>query len=73
MLRKIVRGLSYLGRGRTVMPFDLDWDYFHESPLTGRPPDFVMGMFHGMPLRTVEDVVRYKFTFPPEEPRVTVS
>jgi hypothetical protein len=72
-LRKIVRGLSYLERGQTVMPFDLDWNYFHESPLTGRPLDFAMEMFHGLPLRTVGDVVRYKFTFPPKEPRVTVS
>lgn len=30
-------------------------------------------MFHGLPLRTIGDVVRYKFHFPPEEPRVTVS
>ena len=55
------------------MPFDLDWNYFQESPLPGRPPEFVMEMFHGLPLRSVRDVVRYKFAFPPEEPRVTVS
>jgi hypothetical protein len=64
VLRKIVHGLYYLERGRTVMPFDVDWNYLHESPLTGRPPDFVMEMFHGLPLRSVGDVVRYKFTFP---------
>jgi hypothetical protein len=73
VLRKIVRGLSYLERGRTVMPFDVDWNCFQESPLTGRPPEFVMEMFHGLPLRSVGDVVRYKFAFPPQEPRVTVS
>ena len=31
-----------------------------------------MEMFHGLPLRFVGDVVRYKLAFPPEEPRVTV-
>jgi hypothetical protein len=32
------------------MPFDVDWNYFQESPLTGRPPEFVMEMFYGLPL-----------------------
>lgn len=73
VLRKIVRGLSYLERDGTVMPFDVGWNYKQDSPLTGRAPDFVMEMFHGLPLRTVGDVVRYKFTCPPEEPRLTVS
>jgi hypothetical protein len=73
VLRKIVRGLSYLERGRTVMPFDVDWNYSQESPLTGRPPEFVMEMFHGLPLRSVGAVVRYKFALPPEEPRVTLT
>jgi hypothetical protein len=72
-LRKIVRGLSYLERGGTVMPLDLDWNFCQESPLTERPPGFVMELFHGFPLRTVGEIVRYKFAFPEEEPRVTVS
>jgi hypothetical protein len=73
VLRKIVRGLSYLERGGTVMPSDLEWNFCQESPLTGRAPEFVMEMFQGLPLRTVGDVVGFKFAFPHEEPRVTVS
>jgi hypothetical protein len=30
-------------------------------------------VFHEMPLRTVGEVVRYKFGFWPQEPRVTLS
>lgn len=73
VLRKIVRGLSYLERDRTVMPFDVGWNFSQESPLTGRAPDFVMEMFHGLPLRTVGEVVRYKFTCAPQEPRLSVT
>jgi hypothetical protein len=73
VLRKVVRGVWYLERDRRVMPFDLDWSFFQESPLTGRPPDFVMEMLHTLPLQTVGDVVRYKFVLSPDEPRLTIA
>ena len=73
VLRKIIRGLWYLERDRTLMPFDLDWNFFQESPLTGRPPEFVMEMLQSLPLRTVGDVVRLKFALSPDEPRLTIA
>ena len=73
VLRKVVRGLWYLDRDRVVMPFDVDWNFFQESPLTGRPPDFVMEMLHSLPLRTIGDIVRYKFVLSRDEPRLTIA
>lgn len=55
------------------MPFDLDWNFFQESPLTRRPPDFVMEMLRTAPLSTVGEVVRYKFVLSPDEPRLTIA
>lgn len=73
VLMKIVRGLYYLDSGRTVMPFDVHFNYAQVSPMTPPFPEEVMDVIHGMPLRTVGDVVRYKFELSPDEPRIIVS
>ncbi len=73
VLRKIVRGLFYLDSGETVMPFDVKFNYEQVSPMSPPMPEEVMDVIHGIPLRTVGDVVRYKFEICPEEPRMIVS
>jgi hypothetical protein len=61
VLQKMVRGLSYLDAGKKVMPSDVEFNYSQESPMSPPIPEFVMEMFHQIPLRTLGDVVRYKF------------
>ena len=73
VLNKIVRGLSYLDSGGTVMPFDVNFNYSQVSPMTPPLPDSVREVLLGIRLRKVGDVVQYKFGFPPEEPRATMS
>jgi hypothetical protein len=74
VLRKIVRGLFYLDTARTVMPFDVKFSFELVSPLTRRPMEpEVMDLFRDMPLRTVGEVVKYKFGFWPELPRLTLT
>ncbi len=72
VLQKMVRGLSYLDSGRKVMPSDTQFNYSQESPITPPAPEFVMTMFHGLPLRTLGEVVRYKFDQSPDQ-RMSVS
>jgi hypothetical protein len=73
VLRKIVRGLFYLDSEKTVMPLDVNVKFEQVTPMSSPMPDGVMELIHTMPLRKVGDVVQYKFAFPPEEPRLTVS
>jgi hypothetical protein len=73
VLRKIVRGLFYLDSGGTVMPFDVKFNYSQVSPMTPPLPDEVMDLIHGMPLRTVGEVLRFKFELFPGDPRMIVS
>ena len=72
VLRKMVRGLSSIETS-DVMPFDVKFNYSQVSPMTESLPDEVMDIVHATPLRTVGDVVRYKFTQPPGDPRMTIS
>ena len=73
VLRKIVRGLFWIDSGRRVMPFDVKFNYSQVSPMTPPLPAEVMDLFHGMPLREVGEVVKYKFGFDAEEPRAIVT
>jgi hypothetical protein len=73
VLRKIVRGMFYLDSGGTVMPFDVKFNFSQVSPMTPPLPEEVMDLLHGMPLRTVGDVVRYKFELSVDDPRFIVS
>ncbi len=73
VLKKIVRGLFYLDSGSQVMPFDVRFNYSQVSPMTPPLPEEVMDLLRSMPLRTVGDVVRYKFELSPFEPRMIVS
>jgi len=36
-------------------------------------PEIVVDLIRGMPLRTVGTEVRYKFGYPPEDPRLTMT
>ena len=73
VLRKIVRGLFYLDSGGQVMSHDVQFNFSQVSPMTPPLPDEVMDLIHGMQLRTVGDVVRFKFELCPEEPRMIVT
>lgn len=73
VLRKIVRGLFWIDSGGQVMPPDTHFNYSQVSPLTPPLPEEVIDLFHGMLLRTVGDVVKYKFEICPEEPRMIVT
>lgn len=73
VLRKIVRGLFYLDSGGHVMPHDVQFNFSQVSPMTPPLPEEVMDLIHGMQLRTVGDVVRFKFELCPEEPRMIVT
>jgi len=73
VLRKIVRGLFWLDSGGTVMPFDVRFNFSQVSTMTEPLPEEVMDLFHGMPIRNVGNVVKFKFGFASEEPRATVT
>ena len=73
VLHKIIRGLFYLDSGGRVMPFDVAFRFEQITPDTPTMPEAVMNVIHGTPLRTVGDIVRYKFQLLPEEPRLIVS
>lgn len=72
-LRKIVRGLFWLDSGGQVMPFSVRFNYSQASPMTPPLPEEVMELFHGMPLRNVGDIVKFKFGMSPDEPRAIVA
>lgn len=73
VIRKIVRGLYCKATGDQVMPFDVRYHIEQVSPMTQPLPDLVMDIYHGIDLRTVGDIVRYKFQIVAGEPRMTVS
>jgi hypothetical protein len=73
VLRKLVRGLYFKDSGSQVMPFDVRYHIEQVTPMTPPLPDQVMDIYHRVELRTVGDVVRYKFWIVDGEPRMTVS
>jgi hypothetical protein len=73
VLNKIVRGMSYLDSGGKVMPFDVKFRFEQVTPMTEPMPDVVMDVIHATELRTVGDIVRYKFQLLPGEPRLMVA
>lgn len=73
VLRKIVRGVFYLGSGRTVMPFDVKFNFTQVSPISPPLPEPVQQILYGIPVRTVGNVVKYRFELFPQDPRMIVS
>lgn len=73
VLRKIVRGVFYLDSGRKVMPFDVKFNFSQVSPMTPPLPEPVREILAGIPLRTVGNVVKYRFELFPQDPRMIVS
>lgn len=73
VLRKMVRGLFWIDSGGTVMPFDVRFNYSQVSPMTPPLPGEVMDLFHSMPLRSVGEIVKFKFGYAPDEPRAIVT
>lgn len=73
VLRKIVRGLYFLDSGGDVMPSGLRHHVEQVSPMSKPLPKSVMDIYQGIDIRTVGDVVRFKFQIVAEEPRMTIS
>jgi len=68
----MVRGLSYIETSE-VMPFDVQFNFSQVSPMTEPLPQEVMDIIRATPLRSVGDVVRYKFHQIPDDSRDTIS
>jgi hypothetical protein len=73
VIRKMVRGLFYMDSGEQVMPFNVRYHIEQITPMTELLPEQVMGIIHGIDVRTVGDGVRYKFQIVNDELRATVS
>jgi hypothetical protein len=72
VIRKIVRGLYFKDAGQP-MPLDVRFHIEQVSPMSPSVPDLVMDMFHSIDLRTVGDIVRYKFRVADDEPGATAA
>jgi hypothetical protein len=73
VLRKIVRGIYYLDSGEQLISMDVRFNYSQMSPLSPPLPNEIMDIIHHALLRTVGNVVHYKFDRWDDQPRMTVT